>query len=91
MTMYMSLGQVDTPLLVLEPRHEKTRFCLCGNKGADQHLCFRCLDNTIPPQLIKKRLKLLAFFCGFIGQFMSETQDWFSRVAAHLQKQTDKV
>ena len=40
-----------------EPRHEKTCFLHCENKGADQlrsncaadqHLCFRYIDNTIP-------------------------------------------
>ena len=40
-----------------EPRHEKTFFCicenkdadqLCGNHKADQCLCFRFTDSTIP-------------------------------------------
>ena len=40
-----------------ESRHEKTCFCICENKGADQlcgkrtadqHLCFRSIDSTIP-------------------------------------------
>ena len=40
-----------------EPRHEKTGFCicenkaadqLCGNRTADQRLCFRYMDSTIP-------------------------------------------
>ena len=46
----------------IEPHHEKTRFCLCENKGADQlcsnciadqRLCFRYADRTIPPGLRK--------------------------------------
>ena len=40
-----------------EPRCEKTGFCICenkdadqlrGNREADQHLCFRYTDTTIP-------------------------------------------
>ena len=39
-----------------EPRHEKTSFCICknkdadqlrGNREADQRLCFRYTDSTI--------------------------------------------
>ena len=39
------------------PRHEKTAFCICenkdadqlrGNREADQRLCFRYIDSTIP-------------------------------------------
>ena len=26
----------------------KPDFCLCENKGADQHLCFRYMDSTVP-------------------------------------------
>ena len=42
---------------IIEPRHEKTCFCICANKdadqmcdirAADQRLCFRYLDSTIP-------------------------------------------
>ena len=41
---------------IFEPRHEKTGFCLCKNKGADQlrsnckadrRLCFSYTDTTI--------------------------------------------
>ena len=40
-----------------EPRYEKTAFCICenrdadqlrGNREADQRLCFRYTDSTIP-------------------------------------------
>ena len=47
----ISLGLTFT----YEPRHEKTDLCknkdadhLCGNVAADQHLCFRYTDSTIP-------------------------------------------
>ena len=42
---------------VYEPRHEKTNDCICenkdadqlrGNHEADQRLCFRYIDSTIP-------------------------------------------
>ena len=42
---------------IQEPPHEKTGFCLCenkdadqlsGNREADQRLCFRYIDSTIP-------------------------------------------
>ena len=42
---------------VFEQCHEKTGFCICENKGADQlrikcaadlHLCFPYMDSTIP-------------------------------------------
>ena len=40
---------------LFEPRREKTSFlhmrkqrCRCGNRKADQHLCFRYIDSTIP-------------------------------------------
>ena len=43
--------------LLNEPRHEKTGFCMCenkdadqlrGNREADQRLCFSYTDSTIP-------------------------------------------
>ena len=42
---------------IFEPRHEKTKFRICenkdadqlrGNREADQRLCFRYMDSTIP-------------------------------------------
>ena len=44
-------------ILLNEPRYEKTDFCICknknadqlrGNREADQRLCFRYTDSTIP-------------------------------------------
>ena len=33
-----------------EPRHEKTRFCMCQNKGQDQQYskCYHCTDGDMP-------------------------------------------
>ena len=42
---------------IYEPRREKTVFCICenkdadqlrGNREADQRLCFRYINSTIP-------------------------------------------
>ena len=44
-------------LCINEPRHEKPTFCICenkdadqlrGNREADQRLCCRYIDSTIP-------------------------------------------
>ena len=50
-------GVKISALVPNEPRYEKTRFCICenkdadqlrGNREADQRLCFRYIDSTIP-------------------------------------------
>ena len=71
----------------------KLAFCLCENKDsdqlrgdreADQRLCFRYTDSTIP--LLFSFLKLEAIFCGFTARFVSEvvgiSEDWFSHYVA---------
>ena len=59
-----------------EPRHEKPDFCICENKDADQLsgnceadqcLCFRYTDSTIP-LLSKSEI----IFCGCTGWFVSD-------------------
>ena len=54
----------------------KSDFCICENKGADQlrgdreadqRLCFRYTDSTIP--LLSKPL---AIFCGCTARFVSD-------------------
>ena len=67
---------------------------VCSNCTADQRLCFRYKDSTIPPLLNptppppqkKIIIKILALFCGCIGRFASDLagipEDRFSRVAA---------
>ena len=70
----------------------KQDFCLCENKGtdqllsnceADQRLCFRYTDSTIPLLL---KFKILAFFCDCTGRFVLDLvgnpEARFSRVAA---------
>ena len=48
---------ISLPSGLFEPRHEKTDFFICenkdadqlrGNREADQRLCFRYTDSTIP-------------------------------------------
>ena len=75
------LSKMDKSTLIslFEPCHEKKKdFCLCQNKGADQlcsnctadqRLCFHYADSTIPPLLVAK---ILAFFCDYTGQFVSD-------------------
>ena len=45
---------------------------LRGNREADQRLCFRYSDSTIPPQPDSQNFKLLACFCTCTGQFVSD-------------------
>ena len=46
---------------------------LCGNRKADQRLCFRYTDSTIPllPKFIRNFM-LLAVFCACTGRFVSD-------------------
>ena len=68
----------------------KPDFCICenkdadqlrGNRKADQRLCFRYTDSTIP-------LLPLAIFCGYTAQFVSDLvgnpEDRFSHNKAHV-------
>ena len=81
-----------TPLLY-EPRCEKTGFCICeikdadqlrGNRKADQRLCFRYTDSTIP--LLRNPL---AIFCGCTARFVTDLvgnpEDRFSHNEAHIE------
>ena len=78
----------------------KSDFCLYENKGADQlrsnceadqRLCFRYTDSTMPPLLkFIQSFKLLACYCDCTGRFVSNMvgnlEDRFSRVAAQIAK-----
>ena len=70
----------------------KPFFCICENKDADQRLCFRYMDSTIPLLPIKIRnFKPPAIFCGCTAWFMSDLvgnpEDRFSHNEAHMIKQ----
>ena len=75
----------------------KPAFCMCENKdadqlrsncAADQRLCFRCTDSTIPFLSKSEILKPLALFCGSTAWFMSDLvgnpEDRFSHNEAHV-------
>ena len=70
----------------------KPAFCICQNKGADQphgnstadqRLCFRYIDSTIPLLLDQK---FLAIFCGctalFVSDLVGNCKDRYSHDAA---------
>ena len=74
----------------------KPAFCICENKHADQlrsnpkadqHLCVRYTDITIP-LLPKSEIKPLAIFCGCTARFVSDLvgnpEDPFSHNKAHI-------
>ena len=58
---------------IIEPRHEKIVFffCICGNKDADQHLCFRTRIVN-PSSILIRNCKPLAIFCGCTARFVSD-------------------
>ena len=85
------------------PRCEKSAFRICENKGADQlrghreadqRLCFRNTDNTIPllPKFIRN-FKPLANFCGckarFVSDLVGNPEDRFSHDEAQIEKVND--
>ena len=72
----------------------KPAFCICENKDADQlrgkreadqRLCFRYTDSSIP---LLPNFKPLAIFCGFTAWFVSDLvgnlEDRFSQNEAHF-------
>ena len=65
----------------------KQDFCLCENKGADQCLCFRYMDSTIP-LLLKYEFSSIYPSSEdadrFVSDLVGNPEDRFSRVAAHL-------
>ena len=73
--------------MIIEPRHEKTRLkyakikAQISNCAADQRLCFRHIDCTIPVNF-----KPLAIFCGCTARFVSDlvgnSEDRFSHDVA---------
>ena len=79
---------------LIEPRHEKAAFCICknkdadqlrGNREADQRLCFRYTDSTIP---LLPKSRNLAIFCSCTARFVSDLvetpEDRFSHNEAQL-------
>ena len=60
---------------------------LCGNRTADQRLCFRYTDRTIPllPKSVSKSLTIL---CGctarFVSDLVGDPEDWFFHNEAYF-------
>ena len=50
----------------------KPTFCICENKDADQRLCFRYIDSTIPCSFQIQIFKPLAIFCSCTAWFVSD-------------------
>ena len=82
----------------------KPAFCICenkdadqlrGNREADQRLCFRYTDSTIPLLPIEKNFKLLAILCGCTARFVSDLvgnpKDRFSHNKAQILRMSEKV
>ena len=61
---------------------------LCGNHTADQRLCFRYIDSTIPLLPKSKNSKPLAIFCGctarFVLDLVGNPEDRFSHNEAQI-------
>ena len=72
-----------------EPRYGKSAFCICENKDADQRLCFRYTDTTIPLLSKSENFQPLAIFCGctawFVWNLVGNPEDRFSHNEAHMQ------
>ena len=75
----------------------KPDFCICknkdadqlrGNREADQRLCFRYIDSTIPLLSKSEIFQSQAIFCGRTARFVSDLvgnpEDRFSHNEAHL-------
>ena len=69
----------------------KPDFCLCESKCADQlrrncvadqRLCFRCKDSTIPPQHIPKISRF--YLSSVMSDLVGNPEDQLSCVAAHF-------
>ena len=57
-------------IYIYEPPREKT--CICENKDADQRLCFRNTDSTIPLLSKIQNFLSLATFCDSTVRFVSD-------------------
>ena len=81
----------------------KMAFCICENKdtdqlrsscAADQRLCFRHMDTTIPLLSKSENSKPLAIFCGCTAWFVwwdlvGNPEDRFSRDGAQIKMVRD--
>ena len=79
---YLSLV-MRTPAFCI--RENKDADQLRGNREADQRLCFRYKDSTIP---LLPKSEISAILCGCAARFVSELvenpEDWFSHNEAQI-------
>ena len=71
----------------------KPAFCICenkdadqlrGNREADQRLCFRYTDSTIP---LLPKSEISSLFSSCTARFVSDlVEDWFSHNEAYMYK-----
>ena len=82
---------MDQLLCSYEPRYEKTVFCICenkeadqlrGNREADQRLCFRYTDRTIP-LLPKSEISSCGCSAWFVSDLVGNPEGRFSHNEAH--------
>ena len=61
---------------------------LCGNREADQRLCFRYMDSTISLLSESKNFKPLTIFCDctvrFVSDLVGNPKDRFSHNEGHI-------
>ena len=85
----------------MSPVVRKPAFCICENKDtdqlrgnceADQHLCFRYTDSTIPLLPKSEIFKPLAISCTvwFVSDLVGNPEDRFSQNVAHMSRVTRK-
>ena len=74
--------------MILAYAKTKVQISCAGLCTADQRLCFRLTDSTIPPLLKPKNFQILLFVFGCIGQFVLDLvgnpEDRFFRVEVQL-------
>ena len=77
----------DLSHMTNEPLHEKNGFF--GNREADQRLCYRYTDSTIPLLSKSEILKPLAIFCDcpvrFVSDLVGTPEYWFSHNEAQIE------
>ena len=71
----------------------KLFLCICknkdadqlrGNREADQRLCFRYTDSTIPVLSISEILSLFSCTARFVSDLVGNPEDRFSHNEAHM-------
>ena len=68
---------------------------LRGNREADQRLCFRYTDSTIPllpkSEISSPKPSSVIAQPGLVSDLVGNPEDWFSDVAAHISKAQARI